>query len=77
MPLFFGLRMPCAAMAVIAALTGCVAPLTAKYGRTDVAAAAAVLIAFAAYLTAGVGVLNRWDIRGRLLRRGDDCLGGG
>lgn len=57
-PLFFGLHMPGAAMAVIAALTGCVALLTAEYGCIDAAVAVSIApylcwIAFATYLTDG------------------------
>ncbi|KAF8540902.1 TspO/MBR-related protein, partial [Trichophaea hybrida] len=69
MPLFFGRKMCVAAMVDILGLIGCVGVLTRWYAEVDTVAAAVMVpylvwLGFAAYLTAGVGVLNGWDIKG-------------
>lgn len=67
MPLFFGLRKPALALADIVALTANVWSLTMLWGKWDPVAAYLMVpylmwLGFATYITAGVGVLNNWDI---------------
>ncbi|KAF8251421.1 benzodiazepine receptor family protein [Wilcoxina mikolae CBS 423.85] len=69
MPLFFWKKLCAAAMVDILGLIGCVGALTKWYAEVDTVAAAVMVpylmwLGFAAYLTAGVGVLNGWDIKG-------------
>lgn len=67
MPLFFGLRKPALALADIVALTASVGSLAALWAKWDPVAAYLMVpylawLGFATYITAGVGVLNNWDI---------------
>ncbi|KAL0639225.1 hypothetical protein Q9L58_001684 [Maublancomyces gigas] len=67
MPLFFGLRKPALALADIVALTANVGSLAMLWGKWDPVAAYLMVpylmwLGFATYITAGVGVLNNWDI---------------
>lgn len=67
MPLFFGLRKPALALVDIVALTANVWSLAALWARWDPIAAYLMVpylvwLSFATYITAGVGVLNNWDI---------------
>lgn len=70
MPLFFHLKQPIAATADIVALTGTVGYLTYVWSKVDTVAAWALVpylgwLGFATYLSAGVGYLNDWDIKGK------------
>lgn len=67
MPLFFGLRKPALALADIVALTVNVGSLAMLWAKWDPTAAYLMVpylawLSFATYITAGVGVLNNWDI---------------
>ncbi|KAE8415346.1 TspO/MBR-related protein [Aspergillus pseudocaelatus] len=67
MPLFFGLRRPAWALADILLLGGNVAALMHTWWKTDRTAFWLMVpyagwLAFATYLNAGVGVLNKWTI---------------
>lgn len=67
MPLFFGLRRPALALADIVTLTVNVGSLAALWSKWDPTAAWLMVpylawLSFATYITAGVGVLNNWDI---------------
>lgn len=73
MPLFYGAKCNVAAMVDIVSLTGCVGVLTKWYADVDGVAGCLMVpylvwLGFAGYLTAGVGVLNGWDIRGAIER---------
>ncbi|KAL7276377.1 hypothetical protein RUND412_000645 [Rhizina undulata] len=72
MPLFFGYRRPVLALIDIVSLVGNVGALAAvwaKYDSTSAWLLAPYLawISFASYITAGVGVLNNWDISDKAL----------
>lgn len=67
MPLFFGLRKPALALVDIVALTANVGSLAVLWAKWDPVAAYLMVpylgwLGFATYITAGVGVLNNWDI---------------
>ncbi|RPB17492.1 TspO/MBR-related protein [Morchella conica CCBAS932] len=67
MPLFFGLRKPALALADIVALTANVGTLAALWSQWDKTSAYLMVpylawLSFATYITAGVGVMNNWDI---------------
>ncbi|KAL8916313.1 MAG: hypothetical protein Q9208_008580 [Pyrenodesmia sp. 3 TL-2023] len=66
MPLFFGLKRPIEATAVITVLTGVTGYLTYVWSHVDTGAAWCLVpylgwLGFATYLSAGVGHLNNWD----------------
>ncbi|KAI5866953.1 TspO/MBR-related protein [Durotheca rogersii] len=74
MPLFFGLRRPALALADLAALLGLNGYLARLYFAVDDVAAWCQLpylawLGFAAYLNAGVGHLNGWDISDAALEK--------
>jgi benzodiazapine receptor len=67
MPLFFGLRKPVAAMVDIVSLLGINGYLTYQFFQMDKTAGWLYVpymawLGFATYLTAGVGVMNKWKI---------------
>ncbi|KAI6246951.1 hypothetical protein HI914_05141 [Erysiphe necator] len=70
MPLFFGLRRPIESAIDIIALSGTVGYLSYVWSRVDPVASLLLTpycawLAFASYLTVGVGYLNGWSITGR------------
>ena len=70
MPLFFGYGRLIAATVDIVALTGLVGYLTYIWGQVDEVAGWALApyvgwLAFATYLSAGVGYLNDWTLEGK------------
>jgi benzodiazapine receptor len=74
MPLFFAARRPVAATLDLVALLGANVALARTWARVDAAAAWCVApylawLAFATYLSAGVGVRNGWDISQREVER--------
>jgi benzodiazapine receptor len=74
MPLFYGLQRPIEATADLVALTGTVGYLTYVWGSVDAVAGWCLApylgwCCFATYLSAGVGYLNDWDIKGKEVAR--------
>lgn len=70
MPLFFVAKRPVEATVDIVALTGTTAYLAYVWGQVDPVAGWALVpylgwLGFATYLSAGVGYLNGWDIKGK------------
>ena len=70
MPLFFVAKRPIEATVDIVALTGVTGYLTYIWGKVDPVAGWALVpylgyLGFATYLSAGVGYLNDWDIKGK------------
>lgn len=70
MPLFFVMKRPIEATVDIVALSGVVGYLTYIWGQVDPVAGWALApylgwLAFATYLSAGVGYLNGWDTKGK------------
>lgn len=73
MPLFFGARKAVAGMVDIVALAASAGVLTVWYAGVDGVAAGLMVpylawLGYATYLTAGVGMLNGWDIEGAVRR---------